>query len=116
MAGISVSMVVLELGTICPMRKTLAVMFCRNKSGGERGIRTPGTASGTTDFESAAFDHSAISPRSRSTAGSRGILSGRRDFLLPVQVRTQCHWDRDRPVGVLVVLEERDERTTHGEP
>ena len=37
---------------------------CRNSlnSGGERGIRTPGTASGTTDFESAAFDHSAISP------------------------------------------------------
>ena len=31
--------------------------------GGERGIRTPGTLTGTTDFESAAFDHSAISPR-----------------------------------------------------
>lgn len=30
--------------------------------GGEIGIRTLGTASGTTDFESAAFDHSAISP------------------------------------------------------
>jgi hypothetical protein len=31
-------------------------------NGGEIGIRTLGTASGSTDFESAAFDHSAISP------------------------------------------------------
>jgi hypothetical protein len=31
-------------------------------TGGEIGIRTLGTASGTTDFESAAFDLSAISP------------------------------------------------------
>ncbi len=33
--------------------------------GGEGGIRTPGTLAGTTDFESAAFDHSATSPRPR---------------------------------------------------
>ena len=30
--------------------------------GGEIGIRTPGTRKGTIDFESTAFDHSAISP------------------------------------------------------
>ena len=33
-----------------------------NKVGGERGIRTPGTRERTIDFESTAFDHSAISP------------------------------------------------------
>ncbi len=32
------------------------------KIGGEGGIRTPGTRKRTTDFESAAFDHSATSP------------------------------------------------------
>ena len=31
-------------------------------AGGERGIRTPGTHERTIDFESTAFDHSAISP------------------------------------------------------
>ncbi len=31
--------------------------------GGERGIRTPGTRERTIDFESTAFDHSAISPQ-----------------------------------------------------
>ena len=31
--------------------------------GGERGIRTPGTLSGSTVFKTAAFNHSAISPR-----------------------------------------------------
>ena len=31
-------------------------------NGGEGGIRTPGTRKRTTDFESAAFDHSATSP------------------------------------------------------
>jgi hypothetical protein len=30
--------------------------------GGERGIRTPDTCYGTPDFESGAFNHSAISP------------------------------------------------------
>ena len=33
-----------------------------NKVGGERGIRAPGTRERTIDFESTAFDHSAISP------------------------------------------------------
>ena len=31
--------------------------------GGERGIRTLGTSKGTTDFESAPFDHSGTSPK-----------------------------------------------------
>ena len=30
--------------------------------GGEGGIRTPGACEGSTDFKSAAFDHSATSP------------------------------------------------------
>ena len=34
-----------------------------NNVGGERGIRTPGTHERTIDFESTAFDHSAISPQ-----------------------------------------------------
>ena len=33
-------------------------------NGGEGGIRTPGTLSGTTDFESVTFGHSATSPKS----------------------------------------------------
>src|SRR4051812_39545697 len=40
----------------------------QRKFGGERGIRTPGTDNRTTDFESAALDHSAISPRPERTA------------------------------------------------
>jgi hypothetical protein len=35
----------------------------RAKDGGERGIRTPGTVSGTVVFKTTAIDHSAISPR-----------------------------------------------------
>src|SRR5207302_10538812 len=48
--------------------------------GGERGIRTPGTASGTTDFESAALDHSAISPR---PAANNGFYQARTSFSCP---------------------------------
>ena len=33
-------------------------------NGGEGGIRTPGTLSDTTDFESVTFGHSATSPKS----------------------------------------------------
>ena len=36
-------------------------------NGGEGGIRTPGTLSGTTDFESVTFGHSATSPKSWAT-------------------------------------------------
>jgi hypothetical protein len=35
----------------------------RNKTGGERGIRTLGEVTPTTVFETVAFNHSAISPR-----------------------------------------------------
>jgi hypothetical protein len=34
-------------------------------NGGERGIRTPVTVAGKSDFESDAFDHSAISPNGK---------------------------------------------------
>ena len=34
----------------------------RDSIGGEKGIRTPDTVSGIPDFESGAFNHSAISP------------------------------------------------------
>ena len=36
--------------------------LCYNTIGGEGGIRTLGTSKGTTDFESAPFDHSGTSP------------------------------------------------------
>ena len=38
------------------------LLFFISLGGGERGIRTPGTRKRTIDFESTAFDHSAISP------------------------------------------------------
>src|SRR5687767_13415123 len=40
----------------------------RAKVGGERGIRTPGTVSGSVVFKTTAIDHSAISPRWKSRA------------------------------------------------
>ena len=45
--------------------KTCAIESSRfeKKSGGERGIRTPGTVSGSVVFKTTAIDHSAISPR-----------------------------------------------------
>jgi hypothetical protein len=36
-----------------------------DKFGGERGIRTPGTVSGSVVFKTTAIDRSAISPRDR---------------------------------------------------
>ncbi len=39
----------------------------RTENGGEAGIRTLGTASSTTAFEAAAFNHSATSPEKRSS-------------------------------------------------
>ena len=38
------------------------VVCSTTSNGGEGGIRTPGTVSGTTDFESVTFGHSATSP------------------------------------------------------
>jgi hypothetical protein len=57
-------------------------------SGGERGIRTPGTDNRTTDFESAAFDHSAISPRSERKCETRILSGGALDLLLPAHEGT----------------------------
>jgi hypothetical protein len=39
-------------------------------NGGERGSRTPGEVTPTVDFESTAFDHSAISPGTRIHPGT----------------------------------------------
>ena len=44
-------------------------------NGGEGGIRTPGTLSGTTDFESVTFGHSATSPKSGVRKSSRRDLA-----------------------------------------
>ena len=38
------------------------IAIYNNDYGGEGGIRTLGTSKGTTDFESAPFDHSGTSP------------------------------------------------------
>ena len=49
--------------------------FCEQpntlKSGGETGIRTLGTVTSTTVFETAPFDHSGISPRCVHRTGRR---------------------------------------------
>src|SRR5688572_15920177 len=46
----------------------------RAGGGGERGIRTPGTLSGSTVFKTAALNHSAISPWN-SEPGTQRLLS-----------------------------------------
>ena len=64
---------------------------------GERGIRTPGTPKGTTDFESATIDHSASSPvaanvkiPSKQRATFPTIFRNR-SFSFSVQHRCQLH-------------------------
>ena len=42
-------------------------------AGGEGGIRTHGTVTGTPDFESGTFDHSATSPGTTSLRSSRAL-------------------------------------------
>src|SRR5712692_4698500 len=59
-------------------------------------------------------------PRSTTPASLRGpnelqILSGARDPLLPVHVLAQGARHGDRPVRVLVVLENRDQGASHRE-
>ena len=49
--------------------KSLIYNFNSKLSGGETGIRTLGGLAPTTVFETAAFDHSATSPRQGSTSG-----------------------------------------------
>src|SRR5580765_196952 len=50
-----------------------------------------------------------------SLRGSR-ILSGGGEFLLPADVGTQCRWDGDGAIRVLVVLQDRDQRAADREP
>ena len=44
------------------IRNLMQICLLRLKTGGEGGIRTPGTVSGTSDFESDTIDHSDTSP------------------------------------------------------
>ena len=48
------------------------------ESGGEGGIRTHGTVSGTPHFECGTFDHSATSPRGNGTGWKADPSLGRR--------------------------------------
>ena len=53
-------------GEILSERSESKDLFCQNRAqkyGGERGIRTPGTLSGTAVFKTACFNHSHIPPR-----------------------------------------------------
>ena len=52
---------------------------------GEQGIRTLGTVTGTLDFESSAFDHSASSPRAlvANGAGASTLISPSATFVRP---------------------------------
>src|SRR5262245_45702998 len=51
----------------------LAAQITRLKgAGGEGGIRTLGTVSGTHDFQSCTFDHSVTSPGLQRSRGARG--------------------------------------------
>src|ERR1039458_584242 len=53
------------------------------KSGGEGGIRTPGTLASTSDFESGAFNHSATSPTLFEALRCRCKRAGVHRALLP---------------------------------
>src|SRR5690606_22349056 len=66
--------------------------------GGERGIRTPGTVSGTAVFKTAAFDRSAISPRGANycgtrTCGFRPVGPKRRFCPIVPEIVPVAHWD-----------------------
>jgi hypothetical protein len=43
-------------------RELKSISYFIQRYGGRRGIRTPGTVSGSAVFKTAAFDHSAILP------------------------------------------------------
>ena len=81
--------------------------FARSANGGEGGIRTHGTLSGTPDFESGTIDHSATSPLSdppsprlrkagRENVG-RAFENGRRKSLRTTTCRPGA--SRDEPPG-----------------
>ena len=57
------------LGHLSVKRKySISTRLCKGIYGGEIGIRTLGGVTPTPDFESGAFDHSAISPNVRSSS------------------------------------------------
>ena len=58
-----------------PFFRLRRMMSWAAPNGGEGGIRTPGTLSGTTDFESVTFGHSATSPKSWVRKSSRSALA-----------------------------------------
>jgi hypothetical protein len=53
------------------------------KSGGETGIRTPGTLSRSTVFKTAAFDHSATSPLRSGVSAERAASKSKSGAFLP---------------------------------
>src|SRR6476646_1667144 len=69
----------------------------RSEVGGERGIRTPGTVSGSVVFKTTAIDHSAISPRWQFS--HNGSPDEQPRLASPRAVA------RDRQVGALGVLQ-----------
>ena len=89
------------------------------KYGGGTGIRTQGTLSRSTVFKTAAFNRSAIPPKpARPSQDHRPALRSRLNHLLAAHVLTQDLRDHDRTVALLVVLEDRDQRTadSHARP
>src|SRR3954452_17351682 len=80
------------------------------RSGGERGNRTPGTR---WVQQISSLPHSTTLPSLRGRAELR-ILSGA-DALFAAHVAAQGGRDDHRAVGLLIVLENRDERAAHGE-
>ena len=85
----------------------------RGRFGGEGGIRTLGSVATTPDFESGTFDHSATSPDSVSFVEA-DILSGPQG-LQTAQIGFQHLRHRDGAIGVLVVLQNRHQRTAHSQ-
>ena len=71
----------LQSHSLLPSNKFSSLFWLRQMvswaapNGGEGGIRTPGTLSGTTDFESVTFGHSATSPKSWVRKSSRRALA-----------------------------------------
>ena len=88
--------------------------FTGTINGGGTGIRTLETLSRLTVFKTAAFNHSAIPPR----AGLKThdyVPSLWLDDLPAVHIRAEGLWDLDRAVGLLVVLENREQGASNRE-
>src|SRR5436190_6103358 len=80
-------------------------------SGGERGIRTPGTR---WVQQISSLPHSTTLPSLRGRT-EPGILSGARDALPIAHIAPQGRRDDHRAIGLLVILENGDQRAPHGE-